>query len=377
MYRMQCDLRRGYDVTLTTGLFDPDNRLLHDLIGSRRTLVVTVPAVDALYGAGLRASLDGLPAAVHVVELSERTKTMTTVLEICAAAQEHGLGRRDVLVAFGGGVCCDVVSVAATLVRRGIPYLCLPTTLVGQVDAGIGLKGGVNLGGSKNYLGCFTPPSGVLVDPALLRTLPAAEVSAGLAEVLKMALVRDAGLFALLREVGPELIRTRFAAPRDVGQEVIGRAITLMLEELSVNSFEDHVLERLVDFGHTFSGRLEELSNYSLRHGEAVAIDMALSCALAVELGMLPAEEFEDVVSVLAGLDLPVHALICTPAVLLDAMRATTVHRDGHLNLVLPTAIGRATFLRHRREVPLAALKAALLRLTTAARRTESARVPA
>lgn len=353
MYRMRCDSSREYDVHLAAEAFD-SGPLLRTLIGDRRVLVVTVPAVDAGYGGRLRDYLGGSPAAVYVLELSERSKTMSAVLEICAAAQRYALGRRDLLVAFGGGVCCDVVSVAATLIRRGIPYLCLPTTLVAQVDAGVGLKGGVNFGGSKSYLGCFTPPSGVLVDPTLLPTLPGAELSAGLAEILKVGLVLDAELVDRLRSVGPELLRSGFAAPAEAGRDIIRTAITLMLDELAGNPFEDRGLERLVDFGHTFSGRLEELSDYRLRHGEAVAIDMALSSALAVELGLLSSENFDEVVGLLAALRLPVYSRLGTTEQLRDAMTATAAHRDGRLNLVVPTAIGSATFLRQPEDVPVA-----------------------
>jgi 3-dehydroquinate synthetase len=371
MYRMHCTTSGSYDVLTTVGLLDPENRLLADAIGSRRALLVTVPPVEALYGAALRAYLDELPApiAIDVVDMSEQTKTMATVLEVCAAAQRHGLGRRDLLIAFGGGVCCDVVSVAASLIRRGIPYLCLPTTLVGQIDAGIALKGGVNFRGAKNYLGCFAPPSGVLVDPSLLLTVPPVELRAGLAEVLKVAMVLDAALFDLLGEVGPQLARTGFLAPTGAGREVVERAITLMLDELSLNCYEDRGLERLVDFGHTFSGHLEELSDYRLRHGEAVAVDIAVTCALGVELGLLPAGDLAAVLSVLSDLGLPAHSPLCTPAHLVDAMRSTAAHRDGDLNLVVPTGIGAATFVRHIDDVPLAALEAALRRLSTPAGR--------
>ncbi len=210
MHRMHCETSHQYDVLVTQGLLSPANPLLSDTLGVRRALVVTDPTVDELYGAELRADLDD--PQVLVLDLDEQSKTMDAVLAVCRSAQQQGLGRRDLLIAVGGGIVCDVVSVAASLIRRGIPYVCVPTTLVGDVDAGIGLKGGVNFGATKNYLGSFTPPSRVLVDPTFLRTAPGPpSCAAGFAEVLKMAIVCDAELFHLVGSgrAGPGRVRLR------------------------------------------------------------------------------------------------------------------------------------------------------------------------
>jgi 2-epi-5-epi-valiolone synthase len=369
MYRMQCATSQSYDVLLAHDVLAPENRALSDAIGSRPALVVADRTVDELFGERLRAYLATVdtPVGVYVADLTEHTKTMSTVLAMCAAVHRHGLGRRDPLIALGGGVCADVVSLAASLVRRGIPYVCVPTTLIGQVDAGIGLKGGINFGGSKSYLGCFTPPSRVLVDPAFLRTLPAAELRAGLAEIIKVALVLDAPLFDRLAAYGDELIRTGFASPPGAGEVVLVRAIELMLDQLSGNCYEDMSLERLVDFGHTFSGTLEERSRHRLSHGQAVAIDMALTCALGAELGLLGERDLETVLDTMVHLGLPVHTPLCTLDAALEAIAATVQHRDGALNLVVPTAIGSATFVRMPAEIPRRALMAALERAEAAA----------
>ncbi len=307
MHRLHCETSHQYDVLVTQGLLSPANPLLSDTLGVRRALVVTDPTVDELYGAELRAYLDD--PQVLVLDVGEQSKTMDAVLAVCRSAQQHGLGRRDVLLAFGGGIVCDVVSVAATLIRRGVPYVCVPTTLVADVDAGIGLKGGVNFGGTKNYLGSFTPPTRVLVDPSFLRTVPVPELRAGFAEVLKMAIVRDEALFHLVRSAGPALVASGFTTAG--GPEVLDASIRLMLEELAANAYEDRGFERLVDFGHTFSPILEEVSGYTLRHGEAVALDMAVSSAVGVTLGILPEAELQAVVAALREVGLPVLSPLC------------------------------------------------------------------
>jgi 2-epi-5-epi-valiolone synthase len=368
VYRMQCATSRSYDVLMSHDVLDPDNRALADAIGSRPALVVTDGVVDGLVGDRLRRYLSTIdaPIGVHVVDLTEHEKTMSTVLDVCAEAQHHGLGRRDPLIALGGGVCSDVVSLAASLIRRGVPYVSVPTTLIGQVDAGIALKGGVNFGGSKNYLGCFTPPSRVLVDPAFLRTVPTDELRGGFAEIVKVALVLDERLFDRLAADAADLIHSGFTSPADSGEVILVRAIELMLDQLVDNCYEDRSLERLVDFGHTFSGRLEELSNYRLRHGQAVAIDFALSCALGAELGLFEEADLETEFDTFRCMGLPIDSPLSTLEVALEAISATVQHRDGRLNLIVPTGIGSATFIRTPEELPRAALEAAFERVEAA-----------
>jgi 2-epi-5-epi-valiolone synthase len=362
---MDCSTVRRFDVVLSSDVLDPHNPALADLVGSDRGLVVMDGALGAAYRARLDRYLATRLPGFHVLSLavSEQHKTMGTVLDICAAAQDAGLARREVLVALGGGVCCDLVSVAATLVRRGLPYVTVPTTLVAQVDAGIGLKGAVNFGGGKNYLGCFTPPAGVLVDPDFLRTVQPPELVSGLAEMVKIGLVRDADLVAALTAHGGRLVASGFTQPAGLGARLIARSIQLMLEELAADPYEEFELRRLADFGHTFSGRLEELSGYALRHGEAVAIDMALSSAVACETGHLTDAALAEILSVLLHLGLPITTDLATEASLLDAMRATARHRAGALNLVVPTAVGAATFLPKLSDVDVGTLARARRRI--------------
>ena len=361
---MRCEQTRDYPVVISNGLPDP-KAITPGAPVDRRALVVTTPTVDRLHGDGFRrwVSSTGMDAVVDVRPLTEHRKTMEEALAISAVAQEHGLGRRDVMIAFGGGVCSDVVSVAASLTRRGIAHITVPTTLVGQVDAGIGLKGGVNFGGRKNYLGCFSPPEIALIDPAYLRTLPERELRCGMAEIVKMALVRDRAFFDLLRNEGSNLITSSFQEPPELARWVIARAAELMLEELGPNTYEDRTLQRLVDFGHTFSSSLEEVSSYRLRHGEAVAVDMALSCELAVGLNILDAETCGAVLDTLELFGLPVSSPFTTIDAAERGLEVTVAHRGGDLNLVVPSALGKGTFVVDRDDVTPELLERSIERL--------------
>jgi 3-dehydroquinate synthase len=361
VFPMWCEQAREYAVVISEGLPDLRSVLPATVSGVRKILAVTTPTVDRIHGPAFRRWIEdsGTNAVVEVIPLDEERKTMEAVLHLGTCAQRLDLGRRDVMIAFGGGVCSDVVSVAASLTRRGIAHITVPTTLVGQVDAGIGLKGGVNFGGKKNYLGCFSPPQSALIDPTYLRTLPPRELRCGLAEIMKMALVRDRDLFDALRLHGATLVGTAFASPPHVARYVIARSIQLMLDELEPNSFEDKTLQRLVDFGHTFSSTLEERSGYGLRHGEAVAVDMALSCEVGARLGILERSECEEILDAFGELGLPVFSRHCDGASVARAVEVTMAHRGGNLNLVVPETIGRGTFIVEAEELPTNVVAAA------------------
>jgi 3-dehydroquinate synthase len=338
---------------------------LASAIGSRSALIITTPTVHRIYGRELRRWIDecGVHADIGVVRLSEAGKSMDAVLAVCDAARRRGLKRRDVLIAFGGGVCCDIVTMAADLIRRGTPYICLPTTLVGQIDAGIGLKGAVNFNGHKSYLGCFTPPAAVFSDMAWLTTLGRISIRAGMAEIAKMGLVRDPELFRELLNHSRRLLASRFADPPEVGAWIVGRSIELMLDELNRDCYEIRGLARLVDYGHTFSPRLEELSGYTLPHGLAVSVDMALSAVIAIELGRLSDADGEAILSGLESMGLPTFVPLCTSDEMAVAMRSAERHRDGRLNLVVPVGVGRACFIERCEDIPTSALEVAVGRL--------------
>ena len=363
---------RTFEVQLVADLFEPISAAhpLAALVASSRLLVCTTPTVDALYGAWLRQLLAELGQSRPgwlVLDCTEPTKTMETVLRICAAAQEHELDRKSRLLAFGGGVCTDLVTMAASQIRRGISHVRIPTTLIGQVDAGVGIKGAANLGRSKNYLGCFHPPEGVLVAPQLLRSLPTAALRQGMAEIVKMAVLADRGLFDLIRRDGLGLITSRFATPADRASIVIVRAIALMLTELSQNPFEDRSHARAVDFGHTISPTLEAATGFTLHHGYAVAIDMAFSTMLARLLCLLPAYDAEEILSLLLNLGLPVIHPSLDAALVERAFASAMQHRGGVLNLVVPTAIGAHVFIRRPEKIGDATVQEALGRLAALA----------
>jgi 2-epi-5-epi-valiolone synthase len=352
----------SYEVIVADDLFAPDNDTLADRAfghASKRRLVVVEQRVLELFGERLIGYFErrDLHAELVCLATTELSKDAEQAFRIVQAIDDFGIDRRsEPIVVIGGGVLLDVVGWAASLYRRGTPYIRIPTTLVGLIDAGLGVKTGVNHGGHKNRLGAYHPPQLSLLDPRFLVTLPQRHIGNGLAEIAKIALMRDARLWALLHAHGADLLGSAIGQSpgqacgeqgKDlaaIGDEVIARAIHGMLAELEPNLWEKN-LSRAADFGHTFSPALEIAALPDLLHGEAVAVDIALSCAIACRRGVLDEQTFAQVLDTFGRLELPLEHPVCDEAVLARGLTDTTRHRGGRLRLPVPRRPGEPTFL--------------------------------
>ena len=365
IFTMPSTRSKSYDIYLSNQVLDPDNSLLLDVIGNRQTLLVTTPTVHRIYGRSfeLLAERGRLPVKTLVLECTEQNKSLHLVGEVCRHAVLAELGRDSVIVVLGGGVCSDIVTLAASMIRRGIAYVRIPTTLLGQVDASIGIKGAANFCGKKNYIGCFYPPSAVVIDPHFLKTLPIEHLRNGLAEIIKIAIACDAELFDLIANHYEAFLRTALQEPYHHARRVLWLAIRRMLEELQPNLFEDKSYRRLVDLGHTFSPVIEAASSFSIHHGEAVALDIALSASISSELNLISEADFRRIVSTIASIGLPIFSNVVTLDLCLEALNEASRHRGGFLNLVLPIKVGEVTFREHMEDLPEPVLRASLNRL--------------
>jgi len=323
---------------------------------SLKRVVVVDDAVHALFGERIEAYFAhfNVETKLMVLPTTEENKDMDMVLEIAEAIHELGIDRRlDPVIAIGGGVCMDIVGFAASIYRRRTPYIRVPTTLMGYVDASVGAKTGVNFVGKKNKLGAYIPPALTLLDRSFLATLDQRQLANGAAEIAKMALVKDPELFRLLADYGPELIEHKFqdlpaAGTHDADDRatapsrVLYLAIQTMLEELAPNLWEDS-LERLVDFGHVFSLELEmaALFDEKLFHGEAVAIDMAMSACLAHVRGHIDSATLDEILQMMRGLALPVYDAKLSAQMCDTALYERNKFSQGQ-KLPLPTGAGEA-----------------------------------
>ncbi|MFI9389014.1 iron-containing alcohol dehydrogenase [Kutzneria sp. NPDC052558] len=345
-----------YEVRVSRNLFDPANPSLllagetSGGIGRRRVIVVD-SAVDRIYGDQLRAYLahHTVDARLCVLDATEENKTMDAVFRVIGELDEFGIDRRrEPVIGIGGGVLLDIVGLACSLYRRHTPYVRVPTTLIGLVDAGVGAKTGVNFGGHKNRLGSYEPPVAALLDRAFLSTLDERHIRNGLAEILKIALIKDAALFDLLEQHGAALVTERLQGETPQTEAatrgVLRAAVHGMLEELQPNLWE-HSLERLVDYGHTFSPTIEMRALPALLHGEAVNVDMALTTVIGWRRGLVTDRDRDRILDVMRALRLPTWHPECAPEILHRALVETTRHRDGQQRLPLPVGIGSATFV--------------------------------
>jgi len=341
-------LERMQRVALVSSeIFGRTSTTLDDWLTGSRALVVVSPTVNKLYGQLISAYFEEkIPnSELMVLDVSERTKSIDVAIQVCERADLIGLGRTEPMIAIGGGVVSDVCGVAAALYRRGVPRINIPTTLVGLIDAGIGCKTAVNHGGRKSAIGAFHPAEKVILFQGFLATLPQRHLSNGIAEITKLAVVRDAALFALLETNTVELLENGFQEPADAATTLLTRSVHGMLEELADNPFEQHHYRRKVDFGHTFSPHWEVVSGHSILHGEAVALDIALSTSLATLLGCLTEEAHDRILSVLVAAGLNVVWRHTDTEALCDSLESVVAQRDGNLHLVVPSEIGKCLFL--------------------------------
>ncbi|WBB80512.1 sedoheptulose 7-phosphate cyclase [Micromonospora sp. WMMD882] len=341
----------SYEIRFVDDVLDPRHRDLIDFggrtEGRQRRFVVVDSKVDLLHGDRIREYFDqhGAECALSVVPADETVKDFETAARIVREIDAFGINRRtEPIIVFGGGVLMDIVGLVGSLYRRGTPFVRVPTTLIGLVDAGVGAKTGVNFNGHKNRLGTYFPADLTLLDRSFLGTVDRRHIGNGLAEILKIALIKDVRLFELLEEHGADLLANKFQGVNRAGDIVLRRAIHGMLEELQPNLWEA-TLERCVDYGHTFSPTVEMHALPALLHGEAVCVDMALTTVMATRRGLMTEAERDRVFEVMRRLELPSWDPRLCPDLLMKALQDTVRHRDGMQRLPLPVGIGGVTFV--------------------------------
>ncbi|HWF44792.1 MAG TPA: bifunctional shikimate kinase/3-dehydroquinate synthase [Candidatus Kapabacteria bacterium] len=274
-----------------------------------------------------------------VIEAEETNKNDRTLFEILERLNALDIGRKNsLIVAFGGGVISDIAGFAASIYKRGIPIVFIPTTLLAQADAVIGGKTGIDLFGIKNLAGTFYPPSQVLIDPLYLRTLPRRELHAGLAEVLKYALIGSARMWQSLVKQLPRLIRGIDGAY----ESIIYESVLQKLRYVEVDEFErQHGVRELLNFGHTFGHALEAATGFTtLLHGEAVLLGMRAAAWLSSELGHLSTEQYIEIESVLKRIPLKIE--IGASAENIFSMFKRDKKHNGANRVILLRSIGTA-----------------------------------
>lgn len=379
--RQEIQVTFSYAVYGTADLFAPGNPLLRDVVAAdaaelpKKLLFVVDRGVQRHHPQLLRAIADYCRAHADVmaparapllVEGGEAAKNdarqVTAVLEAIHAA---GLCRHAYVVAVGGGAVLDAVGYAAATAHRGVRLIRVPTTVLAQCDAAVGVKNGINAFGKKNFLGTFAPPCAVINDAGFLHTLSARDWRAGMAEAVKVALLKDPVFFAYLEQHAADL------AARDMRamEKLIRRCAELHLEHIAGNGDPFELgSSRPLDHGHWSAHKLEQLSGYALRHGEAVAIGIALDATYAYLSGALGLRAWRRILHLLAALgfalwtpELGRHLDAAThPQSIFAGLAEFREHLGGRLTITLLQDIGRP-FEVHEMDLKLLADAIALL----------------
>lgn len=342
-----------YPVVFTDGLLEPSNASLAWAMaqsaspGPTRALFIADegfarcwPSLSddvAAYAAAHDIRVDG---PVRVVPGGEAAKRdATTVDQVLQWIADARLDRHAYVVAFGGGAMLDAVGYAAALAHRGVRLIRVPTTVLAQNDAGVGVKNGINAFGGKNFLGTFVPPHAVLNDIRWIRTLPDRDRIAGIAEAVKVGLIRDASFFEWLEASAPALAEGR----PDATATMIRRCAELHLQHIATSGdpFE-RGSARPLDYGHWSAHKLEMLSDHALRHGEAVSIGMLLDAQYAVLDARLGEAAFGRIRALLTALGLPTwHETLERRDEVLGGLEEFREHLGGELTITLLGELGR------------------------------------
>ncbi|HED04715.1 MAG TPA: 3-dehydroquinate synthase [Candidatus Fraserbacteria bacterium] len=333
--------RRSYAIYLKSGLFGELGRLYrrHEL--GEQVAVITDRTVHKLYGAQALRSLKaaGLRAQLIPVPAGESSKSLAWADRLYERLIRTGVDREATIIALGGGVVGDLAGFVAASYLRGIAFVQLPTTLVGQVDSAIGGKTGLNHRLGKNLIGAYHQPRFVLIDPEFLTSLPPGEWRSGWAEVLKYALIQDAELFAQLEALPPGKV---LSADAELLTGIIAHCCRIKASIVSEDEREAGRRE-LLNFGHTIGHALEAVTGYRrFRHGEAVAWGMLAAAWLSREQGLLAQEPWGRIERLLSSFELPRDLSGCEDEALTTAMRRDKKSRGGQIRLVLLSDIGQA-----------------------------------
>lgn len=352
---------RSYDVHIAPGGLAKAGTLLRPWLSRNRTVIVTdrnlaehqLPRlVDALLAAGVQSDRIVLPPG-------ESSKSWTELASLCDQLLAIGVERGDHIIALGGGVIGDITGFAAAIIKRGIGFIQIPTTLLAQVDSSVGGKTAINTAAGKNLIGAFYQPAHVLIDPETLDTLDRRQVTAGYAEVVKYGLIDNPDFFTWCEAHGTALIAGDAAAR----QHAIATSVAAKAAIVTDDERETSGRRALLNLGHTFGHALEAAAGFSdrLLHGEAVAAGMALAFAYSVRQGLCPAGDAERVAAHLRSVALPdglrAAGISDSGAALTAHMRHDKKASGGAVPFLLARGIGQ-TFLA--RDVDLADVAAFL-----------------
>ena len=340
----------GYALSIARGALDRVGPITQSAAPAHRYAIIADDVTGPLYAGRVAAELP-TDRTMHVqFAAGEASKTRETWTALTDELLEAGCGRDTTIIALGGGVTGDLAGFVAATFLRGVPYVQVPTTLLAMIDSSIGGKTGVDTAHGKNLVGAFHRPSAVVTDPELLLTLPGPHLRAGLAEALKHAVIADATLFDWIELHSAELLDEPGGTHMT---ELIARAVAIKARVVEADERESG-MRKTLNLGHTVGHAIEQVSGYSLLHGEAVAIGMVVEARAAEAVGIAEPGTCERLMAALERLELPSRVPPdLEPDRIIAATRADKKAREGLVAYALPCRIGEMAGAAQQYGIPL------------------------
>lgn len=339
MNKLKVDLgQNSYPIFISIGILQNLGEMLKIYDFSHRTVVITDSNVNKYYGEVINKTLDGCLDAFELITIGtgERSKSLRTVERIMTRMLELGCDRKSAVLAFGGGVVGDIAGFAASIYKRGVSCIQIPTTLLAQVDSSIGGKTGVNHALGKNMIGTFHQPRLVWTDLSVLKTLPEREIVCGLAEIIKYGIIKDAMLFDLVEETFENIL----ALDLELLKEIVTRCCEIKADTVEKDERESG-LRMILNFGHTIGHALEaEMGYKKISHGEAVLLGMLAESKMALDLEMLSRDDFQRIEKLIARFKVTGKFKGVQSDSIIEFMRADKKASKGRLKFILPRKIG-------------------------------------
>ena len=307
---------------------------------TKKILVVTNKEIARLYGKRLMEGLrsENYLSEIHIIKEGEIHKNIKTLSEIYNAAFNFGLERGSLLIALGGGIVGDITGLAAATWLRGIDYIQIPTTLLSMVDSSVGGKTAVNHPKGKNLIGAFHQPKAVFIDIDTLRTLPIREFRAGMAEIIKYAIIKDTELFEFLENKDNKNKINKLdneSVIKIIKKSVSTKSIIVSMDE------QENGIRAILNYGHSFGHVIENLCGYGeYLHGEAISIGMRIAGEIAYEKGLWSREDLRRQNNLIKSYGLPINIPKINKSDLMNILMGDKKVRDGKMRFILPKRIG-------------------------------------
>src|SRR5690554_4620339 len=339
-----------YQVCFTENIFDPSNTTLAKLLNNGKKakaffvidqgvaeahpeLLAQIKVYSGIFKEDFVLCADPL-----IVPGGERAKNEQEYFRsILEATNVYGIDRHSYIVVIGGGAVIDMAGFAAAIAHRGIRHIRIPTTVLAQNDAAIGVKNGINVYGKKNYIGTFAPPYAVINDSGFLKTLSDRDWRSGISEAIKVALIKDPLFYEWMEDHAEHLVDRDMATM----EELIYRCAALHLDHIAGKDPFEFGSSRPLDFGHWAAHKLEHLTNFNIRHGEAVAIGIALDSTYSWLTGMLSEEHLKRIVQLIKVLGFELYVPELSGDALLKGLEEFREHLGGKLTIMLLEGIGK------------------------------------